>query len=563
MNILHISDLHFEMSQSKNEIKMEEKIDEILGRLESDFLPEILLITGDFTNSGSANEFNNVKETLENFKNYDSLKQIQHYVFVPGNHDFTWQENNIDLDEKQRKVNYENFVGIMLNNQIKLNNQNLQEKLDEYMIQHYIGQIANSDKYFLLIGMNSMLIDSQKRAGQGYFSKSQLNVVKRLIQYYKKKKELVVMVAFHHHIIPVSCVERGTLENADKFSLTLDARRVIDFLLDNNIKFAVHGHQHQPSIVTWKDDIKDAKKELHIISNGSISAKKEQLGDYMKNSFMLYHVEKDALTVRHFSNSGADRDTFVEDEKFECRFGLIETELKCNVNVNSVEPVGLELKEYKVNEDTSNLYYLYLNVVDCGESTEAIDRFTNQYNADDGNEITICGLHHLYGKFDVLVKYRDNAATDLYYKKLIKYLKDSKCIPKNDSSYFMNVSYERIYYEKKEKIPFLNSTEAYLNSTWNMATLRVETGRKLSPTIFLRELETKISDFNQKHNTKMEDIIRNYVVGQDQSIIFELFISCYQFPMLSRFTALIEEIIREYAVDKSTHIIYYYDERAI
>ncbi len=564
MNILHISDLHFGMNQNNNEIMLEEKMEEVLGKLGSDFFPEVLLITGDFTNSGSPNEFANVKNMLDNFKNYDSLKQIQYYVFVPGNHDFTWKENGTDLNEEQRKVNYKNFAGATVKKSFKLNNKkDLQKKLDEYMIQHYIGNIADSNKYFLLIGMNSMLIDSQKRAGQGYFSKPQLNVIKQLIQYYEKDKELVVMVAFHHHIIPISYVERDTLENSDKFSLTLDARRVIDFLLENNIRFAVHGHQHQPSIVTWKDEVKNAKKELHIISNGSISAVREQLGDFMKNSFMLYHIEKDELTIRHFSNSEEDVDTFVENKKFECTFELIKKESKCNVSVNGVEPVGLELKEYNINEDTSNLYYLYLNVIDCYESTVAIDNFTIDYNSKNNNKIVICGLHHLYGKFDILVKYRDDAATDLYYKKLIQYLKERKCIVGNASKYFMNVSYEKVYYKGKEKIPFLKSTEAYLNSTWNMATLRVETGKKLSPTAFLKELGTKISDFNQMYNTKMEDIIRNYVVGQDQSIIFELFISCYQFPMLSRFTNLIEEIIREYAVDKSTHIIYYYDEREL
>lgn len=469
----------------------------------------------------------------------------------------------MDLGENQRKVNYKNFIDITIKNPIRLSKRELQKKLDKYMIQHYIERITDSERYFLLIGMNSMLIDSQERSGQGYFSKVQLNILKQLIDYYKKDKELVIMVAFHHHVIPVSYVERETLANSDKFSLTLDARRVLDFLLENDIMFAVHGHQHQPSIITWKDDVKYADREIHIISNGSVSATKEQLGDFAKNCFMLYHIEKNELSVRYFANKAEDQDTFIEDKEFECRFAVVNKESKCNINVNSVEPDGLELKEYNVNKDTSNLFYLYLNVIDCLESTIAIDRFTKEYNSNNSDKITICGLHHLYGKFDILVKYRDNAASDIYYKRLLQYLWENKLVVKNSGNYFMNVSYERIYANKEERIPFLNNIDAYLNSTWNVATLRVETGKKLAPDLFLAELVIKIGDFNQKNNTKMEDIIRNYVIGQDQSIIFELFISCYQFPMLSRFTSLIEEIIKEYAVDKSTHIIYYYDEREL
>jgi len=562
MNILHLSDLHFGMVREENGFLLEGKLDEVLSKLDSNLYPDVLLVTGDFTNRGGANEFDCVKKMLNNLKNFASLKGIQHYIFVPGNHDFTWEENGVDLNETQRVVNYKNFINSAKKSPSRLKSK-LQGQLDKYMIQHYIGKIKGSDEYLLLIGMNSMQIDSRERAGQGYFSKEQLTVMGKLIQHYRNEKELVVMVAFHHHIIPVACVERETLKNPNKFSLTLDARRVIDFLLEYDVKFAVHGHQHQPSIVTWKDELNNRMKELHIISNGSISATREQLGDYAKNSFMLYHIENNELYIRHFSDSEHNKDTFIEDEKFRCRFDLVKKELKCDVNINGVEPIGLELKEYKVDEDTSDLFYLYLNVADCYESTKAIDQFTTEYNKSCDNKIIICGLHHLYGKFDILVKYRDNSGNDRYEKELIRHLKKNKCIIEKASSYFMNVSYEKIYRKEKKKIPFLENTEAYLNSTWNMATLRVETGRKLEPTIFLENLEAKIAEFNQIQNTNMEDIIRNYVIGQDQSIIFELFISCYQFPMLSRFTNLIEEIIREYAVDKSTHIIYYYDERAL
>ena len=131
------------------------------------------------------------------------------------------------------------------------------------------------------------------------------------------------------------------------------------------------------------------------------------------------------------------------------------------------------------------------------------------------------------------------------------------------SHYFMNVIYESSGLNESKNIKLLKNPDAYLNSTWNMATLTIYMERKMQPKILLERLNKEIVLFNREQNTKLEDIIRSYAIGQDQAIIFELFISCYQFPMLTRFTNLIEGIIKKYGIDKSTHIIYYFDERHI
>jgi len=569
MNILHISDLHLEKEEPDVPIKLGDKIDEVLGDLGKEFYPDVLLVTGDFTNTGNPLEFDTAKKVLKDFKNYESLKNIKNSVLVPGNHDYIWFDNGKPVTETQKIVNYMNFTNNTFFGKCEVENQALKDELDINMIQYSYMELESSNKAVLLIGMNSMLIDNSERKGQGFFSIPQTRLVKRLIDYYKNLhgRELVTLVAFHHHIIPVSVVERATYEDPSKFSLTLDARRMINFCLDNNILFALHGHQHQPSVVTWKDNIRHDDRELTIVSSGSISAPRESLGDISKNSFMLYSINESQFLIRQFSNSEENWDSFKLDRIVECEIdvtGHKYSESKCDVRINASAPKGLEMQDYSVEEDKSNLYYLYLNVIDCRDACSAIEKFTKQYNTKRRKrKVVICGLHHLYGKFDILLKYRYDGEADQFKKKLFEYLIENNKIYKKAASYFMNVSFERLYYQETKSIPILKSTEDYLNSTWNMATLLVETGKKLPPNSFLSELEKKIDEFDRINNTKIEDIIRNYVVGQDQQIIFELFISCYQFPMLTRFTNMIEEIVKEFGADKSTHIIYHYDEREI
>lgn len=561
MNILHISDMHIGKNIQKKE-NLAQAIDDAIEE-HKDCYPDVLIITGDFTNTANPIEFKNAKTIIESFDKFDSLRNIKHKIVVPGNHDFLWESENEKLEKDQNKVNYENFYNNFKSSKVK--NQTLQKSLDKYLINHQFLNLG--DNALLIIGMNSMQIDSKERAGQGLFTYEQLKTVKKLIKEYKAQCDKIeIIVAFHHHIVPTSSVERDTLANRNKFSLTLDARRLIDFCLENDISFAINGHQHQPSITTWKDDMKYPHKELHIISAGSISAEISKLGDISKNSFMIYKIDGNVFEVKHFLTTNSDIDKFEMDTNLSCKFNILKnTSFKnsaCDYSLNNFIPKEVVFLNHQQTDDVSNLFYLFLNVIDCGEASAQVDSFVKKYNLINESKITLCGIHHLYGKFDILIKYRDNTNGELFKKSLLEHLKEKKITQRNFKSYFMNVSSENLF-SSNSLIPFMNNKEAYLNSTWNMATILVETGSKLNPTEFLQALKSDIEIFNTKYNTKIEDIIKGYVIGQDQWILFELFISCYQFPMLTKFTNLIEEIIKKDGVDKSTHIIYHYDEREI
>lgn len=62
---------------------------------------------------------------------------------------------------------------------------NIQKEASEHLVKHIY--IEDASKNLLVIGMNSMMIDSREWPGIGYFTKDQLNTVEDIITYYKKR----------------------------------------------------------------------------------------------------------------------------------------------------------------------------------------------------------------------------------------------------------------------------------------------------------------------------------------------------------------------------------------
>ena len=192
----------------------------------------------------------------------------------------------------------------------------MEDNLDlaQRMEDHCISHMYKEDKGFriLLIGMNSMKIDSKERPGIGYFDTKQLQLVSDVVKYYREKSNapMYSFVAFHHHLLPVSFTEMDTLADKDKYSLTLDARRAIDCFLQSGVQFALHGHQHQPSMVTYSDDTGEYNnRKLHIISCGCL-ADKGRFNDSGRRSFLLYDISEGRVELRMAETNRANADRF-------------------------------------------------------------------------------------------------------------------------------------------------------------------------------------------------------------------------------------------------------------
>lgn len=303
MNILHLSDFHVN-KENHNEIsELCNNIADSITKLGEGSYPDMVLVTGDLTEQGNSDEYKWFEEEFEKMLELSPFKKVKYTMFVPGNHDFSWQI------EDTRTQSFENLCEKLEKGLSRLDS-NKQEKLDKNLVKHVL--IVGEEKDLLVIGMNSMKIDSKDKPGLGFFSKEQLRLVGEIVQKYKqnRRKKLQIMVAFHHHILPVAAVERETYERKEKYSMTLDARRAINTFLDNEVEFAVHGHQHQPSMVTWKDDERKDNNILHVISAGCLAGRM-YAGEGARNSFMLYTIKNNMVIVNKAESSENDADQYV------------------------------------------------------------------------------------------------------------------------------------------------------------------------------------------------------------------------------------------------------------
>lgn len=303
MNILHLTDFHISKQNHHHFDELCQSIGDAVNDIGKESYPDIILVTGDLTEVGNQDEYKWFKEGFKKMLDLEPFHKTRYVMIVPGNHDFSWEVEET-RDENFRHLCNEIEMGL---SSLDKSNQNGANK---NLVKHIF--IEQKNKNILLIGMNSMKIDSKDTPGLGFFSKEQLRIVESIIDFYKAQnsKKLQVMVAFHHHLVPVAVLERDTLENRDKYSITIDARRAINSFLDNSVEFAVHGHQHQPSMVTWKDDERKDDKVLHIISAGCLAGKL-YAGEGARNSFMLYSIKDDKVIVNKAESSENDADKYV------------------------------------------------------------------------------------------------------------------------------------------------------------------------------------------------------------------------------------------------------------
>lgn len=306
MKILHLSDIHACSENTELLSRVSDSIIDALKRYpDGEVNPDVLLITGDYTDTGSLDEFALFRREFFEKLKQSILKKAEHIILVPGNHDYPW----IDKAKNNKELNFKEFdeelhiISLM-------DDSSLSEKMRDHCVSHMYKEDTNYR--VLLIGMNSMKIDSSEKPGIGYFDMGQLRLIHDIVTYYRMRANtpMYSFVAFHHHLLPVSFLERDTLEDKDKYSLTVDARRAIDCFLDAGVQFALHGHQHQPSMVTYSDDAgKHINQKLHIISCGCLGPQK-QFGDSGRRSFLLYDISEGRVELRMAETAREDADVF-------------------------------------------------------------------------------------------------------------------------------------------------------------------------------------------------------------------------------------------------------------
>jgi Icc protein len=183
LRIVQLSDLHCKSGESFPREKLQTAINEV-----NELKPELVVVTGDLTENGFKNEYEEAKRFLDQIS---SDKMI-----VPGNHDTKYTGYLI----------FQELFGSPVSFTVKKE------------LALFCANTARPDK------------------DEGRFSLDQMDA---LIKHISSLKDKVKAVAMHHHPIPIpdTGLERATIE---------DAGDVLKVLASLNVNLVLCGHRHRP-----------------------------------------------------------------------------------------------------------------------------------------------------------------------------------------------------------------------------------------------------------------------------------------------------------------------------
>jgi 3',5'-cyclic AMP phosphodiesterase CpdA len=186
MKIAHVSDLH--LTGPHFVAKWGNNLAEIL----SDIKPEILVLTGDFTDDGYIHEYDLAREYIDGIP-------IKNKIVIPGNHD-------------ARNRGYKTF---------------------EEMFRTRFPFYENDQ--LVILGLDS----TEPDIDDGHIGRENYDIIRKKMSVSGKLK----IVALHHHLVPIPGTGRER-------NILVDAGEVLNLCRELNVNFVLSGHKHLPWI--WK-----------------------------------------------------------------------------------------------------------------------------------------------------------------------------------------------------------------------------------------------------------------------------------------------------------------------
>ena len=133
MKILHLSDFHIRKENRSTYDELCKNINDAIGKAskkyEFELNPEIVLVTGDFTETGNADEYKWFKEGFLKLLQLSGFNKVKYVMLVPGNHDFSW-----DLIET-RSDGYVSMCRELEKGLSHIDKENIQKKADNNLLE--------------------------------------------------------------------------------------------------------------------------------------------------------------------------------------------------------------------------------------------------------------------------------------------------------------------------------------------------------------------------------------------------------------------------------------------
>lgn len=306
--IVQLSDLHFgpqhayprESSPTQRNLAL--RVSEDLENEYQGEPPAAVILSGDFTWQGTADEFLWAREFVEDLQSIFEL-QPSRFVICPGNHDMQWSTAAGEYDPKapvtavgpDAQANYRSFV----NDTIQLTFQESLAIGRRYLLSNFVP--------VEILALDSTRLEQQHFAGYGFVSRQQLNDAAAELDWTESNKGgQYRMIVLHHHVVPVLPVEE--IANADaRYSLTLDAGELLYRALELEVDLIVHGHMHHPFTALHGrsgPNTSLSSRRLAIQAAGSVGVKAQHIPlGAGGNSYLIYEFSPTHVKVRRRATS--------------------------------------------------------------------------------------------------------------------------------------------------------------------------------------------------------------------------------------------------------------------
>ncbi len=295
VTILQLSDLHFGEDHRFQKVRDKRFPHEDMPSLQKALItslktsgkqPDIVVVSGDLTERGDFQEFNQALSFLKGLEKALKLDR-KRFIVVPGNHDVRWSKQDAGADVGSDKMTeYRGFYELLYK-------QRPIEQSPLCRVQYY----EFKDKpNVALIGFDSCVIENGETAGIGYVGVTQLNnALAKLKSMTANNTECMKIAVLHHHLIPVASLEKLPTEKKS-FSLVADATKVLMRLQEEGFALILHGHQHQPFCAELRFPLArtHGQKPMAIIGMGSagIRPSPDLVGGARNNHYGILEISK-------------------------------------------------------------------------------------------------------------------------------------------------------------------------------------------------------------------------------------------------------------------------------
>jgi 3',5'-cyclic AMP phosphodiesterase CpdA len=304
--ILHLSDLHFRSDSDRGLSHIDSWDRSLLRDLKDRSIwPDCIVVSGDLTNDGSKIQFRDARAFLERMLD-DKLGgrlRPKDVVIVPGNHDIDWspwrrkfkigKHGGKKTAQELRKEAFRNYAKFF--HAFYKSNRSLSvRKGGIWFTTHW------SNKKVFVLGLNSCTVDSPPARGIGYVDIDQLEDAKeRFSRIWEDCTTRIAVV--HHHLLPVRWTENKP--DPKHPSLTLNAERVLQWLVAQNFQVVLHGHQHHAfygaSVRYRVVDVRNRfiRSQIVILGAGSVNRKEDQKGTQDERHYQVLRFSPGRLLV--------------------------------------------------------------------------------------------------------------------------------------------------------------------------------------------------------------------------------------------------------------------------